>query len=322
MAAEPGAADPGPTTAADEDEKPIAETFVNDSAMMIAYERWLETQRGADALVQDPFAKALAGQKGETLSAQFGAACVHFDFTGWPEFHKTWTAVRTHFIDCQIEKLVAERQAEESTAKPFGQFVNLGAGMDMRAYRLDSMSAPAFPNGVFHVDMAVTNRARESAVEKILESPTPKTTSVVNLDLDFLSKDTSLRTELVAGDSGSKFDADAPTMFLAEGLIQYLGDGKLKLIRDVSEAAAPGSVFVLNFLDASEGSQANSPAAAAGLTTAAVRDALGEGAGAQNGGWTDLRFWKFGEDGLNFGRFPLDKFKPSAAWSFVVCVKK
>ena len=29
-------------------------------------------------------------------------------------------------------------------------------------------------------------------------------------------------------------------------------------------------------------------------------------------GWRDLNFWKFGEEGLNFDRFPLDKFKPCA----------
>ena len=47
-------------------------SFTNDSAMMIAYERHLETLRGENALFQDPFASALSGDKGESLSNEFG----------------------------------------------------------------------------------------------------------------------------------------------------------------------------------------------------------------------------------------------------------
>jgi O-methyltransferase involved in polyketide biosynthesis len=43
------------------------DSFTNDSAMMIAYERSLESQR-SNALFTDPFAAALAGSKGESLS--------------------------------------------------------------------------------------------------------------------------------------------------------------------------------------------------------------------------------------------------------------
>lgn len=64
-------------------------SFTNDSAMMIAYERGLETKRD-DALFRDPFAIALAGEKGEELSVAFGRNCHYFKYQGWPEFHRTW----------------------------------------------------------------------------------------------------------------------------------------------------------------------------------------------------------------------------------------
>ena len=72
--------------------------FTNDSSMMIAWERHLESER-ADAFFVDPFAKALAGSKGQKLSEEFGSMCSTFEVPGWEEFHKTWVAVRTKYID-------------------------------------------------------------------------------------------------------------------------------------------------------------------------------------------------------------------------------
>ena len=64
---------------------------------------------------------------------------------------------------------------------------------------------------------------------------------VSSVDLDFLSEDKTLATELA---SQPKFDATKPSLFLAEGLIMYLGAaGKLKLLKDVSAVAAPGSRY-------------------------------------------------------------------------------
>ena len=71
------------------EESASVDNFTNDSAMMIAWERHLETKRGAEALFSDPFAEALAGVKGEALSEGFGGMCKIFELEGWPEFHKT-----------------------------------------------------------------------------------------------------------------------------------------------------------------------------------------------------------------------------------------
>ena len=99
------------------------DNFTNDSAMMIAWERALETKRGPDggALFDDQLAEALAGSKGEALSANFGEMSKVFGFGDWREFHKTWVAIRTRFIDDCVAHAVE--------AGGFVQLVNLGAGM-------------------------------------------------------------------------------------------------------------------------------------------------------------------------------------------------
>lgn len=109
---------------------------------------------GQDALFEDPFAKALSGSDGLTMSDRLGEAASQFGFDGWPEFHKAraehnppspspgprqalqwmfsplevWTVVRTKFIDDLISRDTAE----------IPQMVNLGAGVDTRPYRLDA----------------------------------------------------------------------------------------------------------------------------------------------------------------------------------------
>jgi len=61
----------------------------------------------------------MAGPKGAMLSDLFGGGSAHFGLPDWPNFHKTWTAVRTRFIDDQIQKYAGSG---------LQQLVNLGAG--------------------------------------------------------------------------------------------------------------------------------------------------------------------------------------------------
>ena len=106
-----------------------------------------------------------AAGKGESLSAAFEAYATPFGFPDWPDFHRTWTAVRTKFIDDRIKqagrfifksyqccKIVSEiriglrsfplqsilaiQVAGRDRAQAL-QVVNLGAGMDTRACRME-----------------------------------------------------------------------------------------------------------------------------------------------------------------------------------------
>jgi methyltransferase (TIGR00027 family) len=272
----------------------LTANFVNDSAMMIAYERFLETSR-EDALFQDPLARVLAGDKGEKLSETFGTYAAGFNSDGWPEFHKTWTVVRTKFIDDTVARLAGTGQ--------FRQLVNLGAGFDTRACRLECFKA--FANGSFEVDMEKNNTARRAVFRDLLGDPATNC-PVQLVDLDFLDTEKTLATELAA--QAPAFDATQPSIFLAEGLIQYLGEGKSKLFKEVSHVAVPGSVFILQFLDGT-----GTPHAAHGISA--------EDVARGNEGWGDFEFVKFGEEKLNFGRYR-EGFEPNGLFSFGVFVKK
>merc|ERR1712242_476279 len=120
-------------------------------------------------------AEAMAMDKGEALSEKFGANCALFGLTDWPEFHKCWTAVRTKFID--------DRVREHASTGGFAQLVNLGAGLDTRAYRLEAFGA--FPNGTFNVDMETVNVSKRKVFADLLGSPVPNC-KVHDVDLGFL----------------------------------------------------------------------------------------------------------------------------------------
>ena len=184
--------------------------------------------------------------------------------------------------------------------------------MDTRPFRLECYKA--FANGAFDVDMPAVNEPRNQLFTQILGAPEPHC-SVATVDLDFLDAEKTLATEL--GQADCPFDAAAPTVFLSEGLIMYLGAaGKLKLIADVSVVAAPGSVFVLQYMDASQ-------SAAAKDNPALLDNALSVDEATREltkHGWKDLEFSIFGDENLSFGRFP-ERFQPSAAFSFCVCKK-
>eukprot|EP01052_Picozoa_sp_SAG31_P035522 SAG31_NODE_4299_length_3373_cov_1.830483_3_plen_180_part_00 len=159
------------------------------------------------------------------------------------------------------------------------------------------------------------NAGRTKVFGDLLGSPTSHCT-VSSIDLDFLDEEKSLATELGKGDSG--FDATAPSLFISEGLVMYLGSrGKLKLIADVSAVAAPGSVFVLQFLDGSQSAAAKDNPEVL-VNALSVEEATRE---LKKHGWTELEFSQFGDEKLSFGRYPIDQFKPSASFSFCVCKK-
>ena len=281
--------------------------FTNDSAMMIAYERALETSKGnAIALFQDPFAKFLQGPKGETLSNDFGEYAAAFGFTGWPEFHKTWTVVRTKFIDDQIEEYI------EGGKDTLRQMINLGAGVDTRAYRLECYKK--FTN-VFEVDMKAINEAKEKVFDLImknLEMTKQKCEQIATISLDFLDQEKNLTSEL----SNAGFSKNKPSIFLAEGLIMYLGAGKTKFLTDVSNTAAPGSVLILNFmayLNEEEGKEKDPTYM---CTKELVEILVKEG-------WDNnsIKINQFGDSILNYGKYPNDKYEESPYFSFLVCQK-
>jgi len=90
---------------------------VSDTAFWVAYYRWVETQR-RDALFKDPLALKLVGDRGAKLAKHMGI-----------ERAMAWSmALRTWIID---------RYIIEQVKAGCDGFINLGAGLDTRPYRLD-----------------------------------------------------------------------------------------------------------------------------------------------------------------------------------------
>jgi methyltransferase (TIGR00027 family) len=170
---------------------PIAVT-----GLLVAALRAEESQR-ADRLFDDPYAEALAGEQGRAVLAQYRAAAT----TGTVPIIE----VRTRFFDEAVAR---------AWAAGIRQFVFLAAGMDARAYRL------AWPEGssLFELD-----RPEVIALKaQTLGDARPRCTRValgVNLAEEWPA-------ELVA----HAFDRGAPTLWLVEGLLQYL---ELPLIEQI-----------------------------------------------------------------------------------------
>lgn len=91
---------------------------ISDTARWVAVYRARESDR-SDATCRDPFARALAGERGE----QIAAALPFLEESSW-----AWTA-RTYLVDKYIVSGVKDGGVD--------QVVNLAAGLDARPYRMD-----------------------------------------------------------------------------------------------------------------------------------------------------------------------------------------
>jgi len=208
-------------------------TDINKTALLIAYERWLETQR-EDALFQDPLAERLKGVSGKKVSDEFQLKCTLFEFPDWPEFHICWTAVRTKFIDEWFKKEIA-RLKEQNVETV--QIVNIGAGVDSRPSRLECMKG----THVWECDMAAINAIKENILEKLGAACIPEKRTSVDADFNENTLENALAEK--------GYNKELPTLWLAEGLLMYLGVPRQKeFLTLLSSLSAPGSGACLNFL--------------------------------------------------------------------------
>ncbi|CAK9116039.1 unnamed protein product [Durusdinium trenchii] len=260
-------------------------SVVGRTAFMVAAERALEAER-KDALFEDPFAKALSGSDGLTMSDRLGEAASQFGFDGWPEFHKVWTVVRTKFIDDLISRDTAE----------IPQMVNLGAGVDTRPYRLDAYKQF---KASYEVDTAEVN-----AVKTAFFSHNRATSlcPVVNVSADFCQAGMLSEKLTEAG-----FDSQASAVFLIEGVLDFLEEQAEPFLTEVlGPLAAPGSLAIINY--------AIGPQRPGTFTSTKLKQLL-EGLG-----WQNLQISVFGDERLNYGRYK-EGLAPSEDWAFATCVK-
>ncbi|MDR3662820.1 MAG: SAM-dependent methyltransferase [Mycobacterium sp.] len=183
---------------------------VANTGLLVAAIREQESRR-PDRLFTDPFAARLAGDTGRQLLADAVATA--------GDRPTRQIVVRTRFWD---EALLRAVQSVR-------QVVVLAAGMDARAYRL------AWPDGttVFELDQAAVIAAKAAALTG--EEPRCERVAIgVDLAGDWPA---ALRS--------NGFTADDPTVWLIEGLLQYLDEPAVRtLFERIDALSAAGSVLL------------------------------------------------------------------------------
>lgn len=177
---------------------------ISDTAAWVAMYRAMESER-ADAVFRDPYARRLAGERGERIMATMAYAKSH-----------AWSYVaRTHLFDSFVAREVREGS---------DLVLNLAAGLDTRPYR---MELPASLQWV-EVDLPELVAYKEDLLRH--ERPVCRLERV-RLDLSDVSARRGLFAEL--GERAKRVTV------LSEGLLIYLGrDAVAELGKDL---AAPAS---------------------------------------------------------------------------------
>ena len=161
-------------------------SHVSDTARWVAVYRAMESER-PDAIFRDPFARRLAGERGEAIVR----AMPRGRAWAWPMI------VRTAVMD----EIILRHVNDGARA-----VVNLAAGLDTRAYRLELPPALRW----FHVDFPdVVEYVRGS-----LAAERPR------CDLQWLSADLTDPAQLDA--ALRRAAAEGPALVIAEGLLIYL----------------------------------------------------------------------------------------------------
>src|SRR5262245_43605974 len=166
---------------------------ISDTALWVAIYRARESER-KDALFHDPFARRLAGERGEQIAATMRASDKH-----------SWAyVIRTLLIDQFITDLVHQGA---------DMVVNLAAGLDARPYR---MSLPSSLKWI-DVDLPDLNAYKES----ILKNEKP-VCSLQRISLDLSNVEARRNLFQKLGKEAKK------AVVITEGLIVYFSREEVK----------------------------------------------------------------------------------------------
>ena len=203
-------------------------------------------------------------------------------FTGpplfWREYHITWVAVRTRFIDDTVKNFAKKNK------KAGFQVVILGVGLDTRPFRLECLRSA---RACFEVDLPDVIRCKQRAL-LTAKALCP----LISLSVDLDAAKGGLMNALVS----VGFDtADVPTLWIMEGLTMYLTPKtNASLYSEMAEMSASGSGMLCGFTPDST----NIPNFPFTLDTDSYRTLV------MSSGWKSPQINIFGDDVLNYGRFP------------------
>lgn len=174
---------------------------ISDTAKWVAYFRAMESER-PDAVFHDPFARKLAGDKGEQIAAAVDFSRQH----GWS------FVARTFLFDQYVDRHVGQG---------YNTVVNLAAGLDTRPYRLNLPSTLKW----IEVDLPVMINYKNEMLKD--EKPACNLRRIA-LDLAIREERAELFQQLNA--------ESKKALILTEGLIIYLTSDQVAfLASDLSE---------------------------------------------------------------------------------------
>jgi methyltransferase (TIGR00027 family) len=245
------------------------------TALFVAAARAAESER-PDQLFEDRFASLLAGDVGRQIFHAAKDRGIRTDLTA------DYIAIRTRFIDDALW---------QSFATGIRQIVIVAAGLDARAFRLH------WPEGTtcFEIDTSEVMEFKENVLATAAAA-SKCNRIVVPIDL---------RNDWPAALCSAGFDDRKPTIWLVEGLLQYLAESEVRsLLTAVSALATNESVLIA---DLPSGSFLRSPytkhlldkAAAGGVSISFGADEP-ESFFSEFGWLTECH--QLGEPGANFGR--------------------
>jgi methyltransferase (TIGR00027 family) len=195
---------------------------VGATATMTAAARAAAT-KATNPVVVDPFAEPLVRAVGIDFFTRWAAGDLYDDSgesvnLGWRPISEL-VAVRTKFIDELLLDVAADG---------IRQVVILAAGLDSRAYRLPWPSATT----VFEIDQPQVIAFKSATLADLGAHPTADLRSIgIDLRDDWMS---------ALGQAG--FDAQRPTVWIAEGLLAYLPPASQdRLLDDITGLSAKGS---------------------------------------------------------------------------------
>lgn len=181
----------------------------------------------SDRVITDPLAATLAGAQVETMQQMLATQHPRAMVNG-----ATFFAVRARYFDDAVAAVMTR-----AAASPL-QLVHLGAGMDTRTWRVQSLSAC---HVAYEVDQACVLDEKRLLLERAPEAPRPLCPVVrVGAGLGVAGDwDAAL---LAAG-----FDPRARSVWVLEGLLYYLDDAETRaLLERVRALCACGSCVLLS----------------------------------------------------------------------------
>lgn len=133
-----------------------------------------------------------------------------------------------------FRKLLIESQLTATLSKDTGQVIILGAGLDTLALRLAGKHAAAL---FLEIDLPGTQRMKKRVLERI-HHPLKANCVFIEADLSQTRLEEALRNE-------KRFQRNAPTVVILEGVLMYLSEAEVKALFAELRDLFTGSLMVI-----------------------------------------------------------------------------